>query len=88
MAFRRLSQILPLVLLTGLAVSSAQEAGHPLCSCKPREVGASGSRVNWDGYTKSIKWHYSIDEALRIARAEGKLVFWQQIVGDLDKEGC
>jgi len=56
--------------------------------CKSREVGASGSRVDWDGYTKSVRWHYSIEEALKIARAEGKMVFWQQIVGDLDKEGC
>ena len=88
MAHRRFTFVLPLLLLTGFAVSSAQEAGHPLCSCKPREVGASGSRVNWSGYTKSIRWHYSIDEAMKIARAEGKLVFWQQIIGDLDKEGC
>ncbi len=88
MIFRRLSQVLPLVLLTGLAVSSAQEAGHPLCSCKPRKVGESGSRVDWAGYGKTVRWHFSIDEALKIARAEGKMVFWQQIAGDLDKEGC
>jgi hypothetical protein len=88
MNLRRLAQIIPFVLLTGLAVSSAQDPPHPLCSCKPRPIGASGSRVDWDGYTKSVRWHYSIDEALKIARAEGKLVFWQQIVGDMDKEGC
>jgi hypothetical protein len=84
----RLGQVLPIVLLTGFAVSSAQDASHPLCACKPREVGASGSRVNWDGYGKAIRWHYSVEEALKIARAEGKMVFWQHVVGDLDKEGC
>jgi hypothetical protein len=88
MNLRRLAQFIPFVLLTGIAISSAQEDPHPLCACKPREVGASGSRVDWDGYAKSIRWHYSIDEAMKIARAEGKMVFWQQIVGDLDKEGC
>ena len=88
MNLRKRVQFIPLVFLTGLAVSTAQESAQPLCSCKPRDVGASGSRVNWDGYGKSVRWHYSIDEALRIARADGKMVFWQQIVGDLDKEGC
>lgn len=48
MMLRRLSQILPLVLLTGLAVS-AQEGSHPLCACKPREIGPFGSRVDWTG---------------------------------------
>ena len=88
MKLRRLSPFIPLALLTGLAVSSAQDAAHPFCACKPREVGASGSRVDWDGYAKTLRWHTSIEEALRIARAEGKMVFWQHVVGDLDKEGC
>jgi len=88
MAIRRLSQILPLVLLSGLAVSSAQEAARPACECKPREVGASGSRQNWKDYLKGIDWHYSVDEAARIAAFEKKLVFWFHLAGDLDKEGC
>jgi hypothetical protein len=88
MNLRGLAKFIPLILLSGVAVSSAQEASNPLCSCKPREAGASGSRVDWDGYSKTVRWHYSVEEALKIARAEGKMVFWQQVVGDLDKEGC
>lgn len=88
MNLRGLAKFVPLILLSGFAVSSAQEASHPLCACKPREIGASGSRVNWDGYSKAVRWHYSVEEAVKIARAEGKMVFWQQVVGDLDKEGC
>lgn len=84
---RSLGRVVPVLLLAGLAVS-AQEGLHPLCACKPRDVGPSGSRVNWDGYAKSIQWHYSVEEALKIARAEGKLVFWYHLAGDLDKEGC
>jgi hypothetical protein len=77
------------VALMGLAlVSAAQQENHP-CTCHPREEGASGSRVDWEGYRKGgIAWHYSIDEALKIAAAEKKLVFWYHVAGDLDKEGC
>lgn len=88
MEFRWLAGILWIHLLTGPSVANAQEESHPLCACKPREVGQSGSRNEWEGYKKAVKWHYSVDEAMKIARAEGRMVFWQQIVGDLDKEGC
>ena len=29
-----------------------------------------------------------IEEAVKIAQAEKKLVFWYHVAGDLDKEGC
>lgn len=79
----------PLVLLT-LSMVSAQDRGiRPLCECQPREVGESGSLIDWPGYRKGpIAWHYSIDEALKIARYDQKLVFWYHVAGDLDKEGC
>ena len=79
---------LAFLLLAAVPIASAQDASTPLCACKPREVGPSGSRNDWEGYRKAISWHHSVEEAMKIARAEGKMVFWQQIVGDLDKEGC
>ena len=88
MKCRRFRDILPIALLVGFSLSAAQEEAHPLCACKRREVGASGSRHDWDGYRKEIRWHYSVAEAMKIARAEGRLVFWYQVSGDLDKEGC
>jgi hypothetical protein len=80
---------IPLALL-GLSLVSAQEHGiRPLCKCTPREIGESGSRKDWPGYRQGpMTWHYSIDEALRIARFDQKLVFWYHVAGDLDKEGC
>jgi len=88
MVYRWPSGIVSVLFLTCGLVASAQEEAHPLCACKPREVGRSGSRNDWEGYKKAVKWHYSVEEAMKIARAEGRMVFWQQIVGDLDKEGC
>jgi hypothetical protein len=77
------------VALSCLALmSAAPQENHP-CQCHPREAGASGSRNDWEGYRKGgIAWHYSVDEALKIARDEKKLVFWYHVAGDLDKEGC
>lgn len=80
---RTLSLIATLVL-----AAAAQEEGRPKCECKPRDVGASGSRKDWAAYRKGIDWHYSVDEAARIAEFEKKLVFWFHLAGDLDKEGC
>ena len=89
MAVNKITSIL--VSLAAVALMSAapqQQENHP-CKCHPREAGASGSRVDWEGYRKGgIAWHYSIDEALKIAAAEKKLVFWYHVAGDLDKEGC
>jgi len=77
-----------MVLVSLALVSAARQENHP-CNCHPREVGASGSRNDWDGYRKGgITWHYSIDEALKLAKDEKKLVFWYHVAGDLDKEGC
>ena len=70
------------------AISAAGLDDAPVCACKPREVGGSGSRNDWAGYRKEIAWHYSVEEALKFARAENKMVFWYHVVGDLDKEGC
>jgi len=78
---------LPLLAALALA-AAAQERPRPLCTCKPREVGPSGSRVDWSGYRKGIDWHYSVDEATRLADYDKKLVFWFHLAGDLDKEGC
>lgn len=77
------------IALVSLALMSAQEpVDHP-CKCHPREEGASGSTKDWEGYRKGgITWHYSVDEALKIAKAQKKLVFWYHVAGDLDKEGC
>ncbi len=88
MKIRRIAKFIPLVLLVGAAVSSAQEEALSLCACKPREVGSSGSRKDWEGYRKGIAWHYEVDEAMKIAQAGKKLVFWYHVAGDLDKEGC
>jgi hypothetical protein len=74
----------------GLALVSAIQdpVDHP-CKCHPREVGASGSKKDWEAYRKgSIAWHYSIDESLKIAQEKKKIVFWYLVAGDLDKEGC
>jgi len=78
---------LPMFLL-GFAIAAAQEGKTPPCECKRREVGDSGSRNDWAGYDKTIRWHTSVDEAMKIAKAEGKLVLWFHLAGDLDKEGC
>lgn len=59
-----------------------------LCTCVRREVGESGSRRDWEGYRRGITWHTSIHEAMKLAEARDKLVFWFQLAGDLDKEGC
>ena len=71
--------------LVALLAVAAQD---PVCTCKPRETGDSGSKKDWAGYRKGIDWHYSVDEAARIAEGEKKLVFWFHLAGDLDKEGC
>ena len=81
---------IPIALASLALMSAAQEkpVNHP-CACHPREVGASGSRIDWEGYRKGgIEWHYSIDEALKLAQERKKLVFWYHVAGDLDKEGC
>ena len=76
-------------LALGLSLlSAAPQENHP-CKCHPREAGASGSRNDWPGYRNGgLKWHYSVDEAMKIAKDEKKLVFWYHVAGDLDKEGC
>jgi len=88
MGIRKLGAIIPVLLLGSALVSAHPQETRAICTCKPREVGESGSRIDWDGYRKGIVWHYSVDEAMKIAKAEGKLVFWYHLVGDLDKEGC
>jgi hypothetical protein len=76
-------------LIAWACLAASQEANKPACECKPREVGASGSKVDWPGYRNGgLKWHYSVDEAMKIAKDEKKLVFWYHVAGDLDKEGC
>ena len=78
----------PIALMSLALASAAPQEDHP-CKCHPRETGASGSRTDWEGYRKGgIAWHYSIDEALKIAKAQKKLIFWYHVAGDLDKEGC
>jgi len=78
----------PTALISLALLSAAKQENHP-CRCHPREEGASGSRNDWEGYRKGgLAWHYSVDEALKIAAAEKKLVFWYHVAGDLDKEGC
>jgi hypothetical protein len=78
----------PIALLSLALISAAKQENHP-CTCHPREAGVSGSRNDWEGYRKGgIAWHYTVDEALKIARDEKKLVFWYHVAGDLDKEGC
>jgi hypothetical protein len=78
------------MVVVSLALISAIQVpvDHP-CACHPREVGAAGSRNDWECYRKGgITWHYKVEEALKIAKAENKLVFWYHVAGDLDKEGC
>ena len=89
MAVNKITGI-PLVLASLVLLSAAQEkpVNHP-CACHPRDVGASGSTKDWTGYRNGgIEWHYSVDEALKIAKEKKKLVFWFHVAGDLDKEGC
>lgn len=88
MTVRKLGEVLSVLLLFCVTVSAAQDGTSPPCECKRREVGESGSRIDWAGYQKTIRWHSSVDEAMKIAKAEGKLVLWFHLAGDLDKEGC
>lgn len=81
-----LSAALALLLLLSPLASGLED--KPVCTCKARPIGESGSRSDWAGYRAGIVWHYSVEEALKIARAENKMVFWYHVVGDLDKEGC
>ena len=90
----RFAQFLPTLLVAVALIPSThsmsvipQPSPAP-CRCAPRDVGESGSRKNWEGYGNGIRWHYSIREAMRIAEAENKHVFWLHVSGDLDKEGC
>jgi len=79
---------IPIALVSLALLSAAPQENHP-CRCHPREEGASGSRIDWEGYRKGgLAWHYAVEEALKIATAEKKLVFWYHVAGDLDKEGC
>ena len=86
MRLRQIGGVLSLFILAGALTAARDELR--ICKCKPRDIGDSGSRKDWDGFRKDIKWHYSVDEALKIAQAEGKMIFWYHVVGDLDKEGC
>lgn len=88
MAVLKFGQFIPTVLIGLAMVSAQQQALKPDCKCAPREVGESGTRNDWEGYRKGIAWHYSVDEAMKLAQAEKKLVFWYHVAGDLDKEGC
>ena len=89
MGVLKLAQFVPTVLIGLVMVSAHQQSVKPVCTCAPREVGQSGTRNDWEGYRKAgIAWHYSVDEAMKIAQAEKKLVFWYHVAGDLDKEGC
>ena len=74
-----------LAILAGVA--SAEGEG-PECRCARREVGESGSRVDWPGYGRGVRWHTSVEEGRALARREGKLLFVYHVAGDLDKEGC
>jgi len=88
MVTRNLGEVVAFILLCGATVFPAQDSANSICTCKPRQVGASGSRVDWEGYGKGVRWHYSVDEAMKIAKDQNRLVFWYHVVGDLDKEGC
>ncbi len=77
-----------LLLFAILSLAASADDGPTVCRCKPREVGDSGSRADWAGYGKGVRWHLSLDEAKAMAREQKKLVFTFHIVGDLDKEGC
>ena len=88
MTVRKLGGVLSVLLVFCVMEATAQDGASPPCECKRREVGDSGSRNDWAGYGKTIRWHSSVDEAMKIAKAENKLVFWYHVAGDLDKEGC
>jgi len=76
------------VICVSLISPIVAQVDHP-CACHPRGQGASGSHNDWEGYRHGgIEWHYSVEEALKIAQKQDKLVFWFHVAGDLDKEGC
>ena len=78
------------VLLLAAGSASPEDSGRkPECRCaERREVGDSGSKADWPGYNRGVRWHRSLEEARKIALGRGRPVFYFQVVGDLDKEGC
>jgi hypothetical protein len=75
-----------LALLAGAAW--AGDGADAECRCARREVGESGSRVDWEGYRRGVRWHTSVEEARALAKKRGQLLFVYHVAGDLDKEGC
>jgi len=42
----------------------------------------------WAGYNKGVQWVQTMDDAVKKARDETRILMVFQLVGDLDKEGC
>lgn len=51
---------------------------------RPKSVDAAVAAKRAAALTTEIAWKTSLDDALAQAKTEGKLVFWVQILGDLD----
>ena len=50
-------------------------------------VSAQQTAWRWSGYNQGVKWESSLVAAQKRAQKEHKMIFYFQMVGDMDMEG-
>jgi len=67
----------------------AEHAFNPTAWHKTPAAPAGPGTPSWLGYAKlDLAWQPDLDAAKELAKKTDRLVFFFQVVGDLDKEGC
>lgn len=61
------------------------EAWHPALAKGPSDPAARA----WSGYAQiDVPWQPDLASAMKAAKQSDRLIFYYQVVGNLDKEGC
>ena len=76
--------LLPALALSLALLGPAQAGNGPKATI--RGVAENGNEVKKSVYelTHRISWQTSLDQAKALAAKEGKLIFWWQLLGELD----
>lgn len=60
------------------------ERKQAIIESRRAKVDAEENAKNIEKVSKELTWHTSLDAARKLAKKEGKLVFWIQALGDID----
>jgi len=67
-----------------LSLATLMALAHPASARGPRMVDGNQAQQRVFKLSTEIEWHKDLNETLRQAQREGKLVFWVHMLGQID----